>query len=73
MHPRCLTQVLLQRTVERHLGVLERGVVYQPVHLSAHGQGGVEAVLYAGRVEAESLDVGVAQIYTGCVDIEFTG
>ncbi len=69
MRPSCLAQVLLQRTVERHLGVLERGVVYQPVHLRAHGQGGVEAVLYAGRVEAERLAVGVAQLYAGGVDI----
>ena len=73
MHPRCLTQIPFQRTVERHLRVLERGVVYQPVHLRAHGQGGVETVLYAGRVEAERLAVGIAQLYTGGVDIELAG
>ena len=73
MRPSCLSQILLQRPVERHLRVLERGVVYQPVHLRAHGQGGVEAVLYAGCVEAERFAVGVAQFYAGGVDIELTG
>ena len=72
MRPSCFSQILLQRTVERHLCVLERCVVYQPIHLSAHWQRGVEAVLYAGCVDAEHLTVGIAQLYAGGIYIELT-
>lgn len=53
--------------------VLEWGVVDEPVHFSAHGQGGVEAVLDAGGVDAEVLAVGIAQLDAGYVYIELAG
>lgn len=69
----CLSQVLLQCAVEYHLCVLERRVIDEPVHLGAHGQGGIQAVINAGRVDADGAAVGIAQLYTGCIDVELSG
>ena len=69
----CFSQVLLQSSVEHHLRILKRCVIDEPVHLSAHGQGGIKTVLYAGSVDAESLSVGIAQLDAGSVYIELAG
>ena len=66
----CFSQVLLQSSVEHHLRILKRRVIDEPVHLGAHWQRGVEAVLYAWCVDAENLAVGIAQLDAGGVDVE---
>lgn len=73
MRPRSALQITLQRSAQRHRCVLARGVVDEPIQFGAHGGGGVEAVLDAGRIDAQLLAAGAAQLYAGGVDIELAG
>ena len=73
MHPRGALQITLQRSVQRHPCVLERRVVNKPVHLSAHGQRGVKAVLNAWAVDVYAAAIGIAQLDTGGVNVKFAG
>ena len=67
------TQIAFQRTVQYHLCILEWIVVDEPVHFGSHCDSGVEAVINTWCVDADCLAVCIAQLYTGCIDVEFAG
>lgn len=73
MHTGSFFEVSLQRSIQHHPCVLERRVVNKPVHLSAHGRRGVEAVFNAGAVDVYADAIDIAQLNAGGVNVKLAG
>lgn len=73
MFVRYFFQVILQCPIKNHLSIRQWLIVDQPVKLCSGINGGVDAILDAGAIQADDATVCISQFNMAGVDVEGSG